>query len=102
MRPCTESSWCPPTHPPNTSVRGARSLLRPPGAASIPFQPASSPRVFQPKPIKLPSGGQWLHEIKHDPFRMLMRREAAGVLLFTCNGHELPTDRPTSSFSSNV
>jgi ATP-dependent DNA ligase len=37
---------------------------------------------------KLPSGGQWLHEIKHDGFRMLVRRDAAGVRLFTRNGHD--------------
>src|SRR5260370_38492166 len=37
---------------------------------------------------KLSSGGQWLHEIKHDGFRMLVRRDAAGVRLFTRNGHD--------------
>jgi hypothetical protein len=35
-----------------------------------------------------PSGEQWLHEIKHDGFRMLVRRDAAGVRLFTRNGHD--------------
>jgi ATP-dependent DNA ligase len=30
----------------------------------------------------------WLHEIKHDGFRMLVRRDAAGVRLFTRNGHD--------------
>src|SRR5258706_15517555 len=39
---------------------------------------------------KLPSGGQWLHEIKHDGFRLLARRDAAGVRLFTRNGHDWP------------
>jgi ATP-dependent DNA ligase len=37
---------------------------------------------------KLPSGDLWLHEIKHDGFRMLVRRDAAGVRLFTRNGHD--------------
>jgi len=36
----------------------------------------------------LPSGGVWIHEIKHDGFRMLVRRDAAGVRLFTRNGHD--------------
>ena len=35
-----------------------------------------------------PSGEQWLHEIKHDGFRMLVRRDAAGVRLFTRNEHD--------------
>jgi ATP-dependent DNA ligase len=35
-----------------------------------------------------PSGEAWLHEIKHDGFRMLVRRDAAGVRLFTRNGHD--------------
>jgi len=30
----------------------------------------------------------WLHEIKHDGFRMLVRRDGAGVRLFTRNGHD--------------
>jgi ATP-dependent DNA ligase len=37
---------------------------------------------------KPPAGTGWLHEIKHDGFRMLVRREAAGVRLFTRNGHD--------------
>jgi len=32
---------------------------------------------------KPPVGAAWLHEIKHDGFRMLVRRDAAGVRLFT-------------------
>jgi bifunctional non-homologous end joining protein LigD len=40
------------------------------------------------KTDKLPSGSQWLHEIKHDGFRMLVRRDAAGVRLFTRNWHD--------------
>jgi ATP-dependent DNA ligase len=35
-----------------------------------------------------PAGAEWLHEIKHDGFRMLVRRDAAGVRLFTRNGHD--------------
>jgi bifunctional non-homologous end joining protein LigD len=35
-----------------------------------------------------PTGAGWLHEIKHDGFRMLVRRDAAGVRLFTRNGHD--------------
>jgi bifunctional non-homologous end joining protein LigD len=36
-----------------------------------------------PKP---PAGPGWIHEIKHDGFRLLARRDAAGVRLFTRRG----------------
>jgi ATP-dependent DNA ligase len=35
-----------------------------------------------------PSGPDWLHEIKHDGFRLLARRGAERVRLFTRNGHD--------------
>jgi ATP-dependent DNA ligase len=31
----------------------------------------------------LPSGPDWVHEIKHDGFRMMVRRGAGGVRLLT-------------------
>src|SRR5262249_54652728 len=33
------------------------------------------------KTDKLPSGGQWLHEIKHDGFRIIARKNGAGEAL---------------------
>jgi len=35
-----------------------------------------------------PAGGGWLHEIKHDGFRIVARREAASVRLITRNGYD--------------
>ena len=35
-----------------------------------------------------PSGRAWVHEIKHDGFRLLARRRAERVRLFTRNGHD--------------
>jgi ATP-dependent DNA ligase len=35
-----------------------------------------------------PSGPGWIHEIKHDGFRMMVRYDAAGVRLLTRNGHD--------------
>ena len=35
-----------------------------------------------------PAGPNWLHEIKHDGFRILARRDGAGVRLITRNGHD--------------
>jgi bifunctional non-homologous end joining protein LigD len=35
-----------------------------------------------------PTGSGWLHEIKHDGYRLMVRRDAAGVRLLTRNGHD--------------
>ena len=46
-----------------------------------------------PTPAKqVPSGPDWLHEIKHDGYRLIVQREAKRVRLFTRNGHDW-TDR---------
>src|SRR6516162_10012902 len=46
-----------------------------------------------PSPAKAPpSGPGWLHEIKHDGFRIMARQDAAGVRLITRNGSDF-TDR---------
>ena len=34
-----------------------------------------------------PSGPDWIHEIKHDGFRIMARRDARGVRLFSRNGY---------------
>src|SRR5215470_3020567 len=42
-----------------------------------------------PSPAKAPpSGPGWIHEIKHDGFRIFARRDSAGVRLITRNGNE--------------
>jgi bifunctional non-homologous end joining protein LigD len=46
-----------------------------------------------PSPAKAPpSGPGWLHEIKHDGFRILARKDAAGAQLITRAGNDF-TDR---------
>jgi bifunctional non-homologous end joining protein LigD len=46
-----------------------------------------------PSPAKAPpSGPGWLHEIKHDGFRIMARRDSAGVRLITRAGNDF-TDR---------
>jgi len=43
-----------------------------------------------PRPAKQPpSDPGWLHEIKHDGFRVIARRDATGVRLVTRNGYDL-------------
>jgi bifunctional non-homologous end joining protein LigD len=42
-----------------------------------------------PSPAKAPpSGADWIHEIKHDGFRIMARRGPAGVQLITRNGND--------------
>src|SRR5262249_47445737 len=41
------------------------------------------------KTDKLPSGGQWLHEIKHDGFRVIARKTGAQVRLYSWPGNDL-------------
>ena len=48
-----------------------------------------------PRPAKEPpTGPGWIHEIKHDGFRILGRRDAQGVRLFTRNGYDFTTRFP--------
>jgi hypothetical protein len=35
-----------------------------------------------------PTGPDWVHEIKHDGYRMMARRDPIGVRLLTRNGHD--------------
>src|SRR3954447_275293 len=37
---------------------------------------------------KPPSGSNWIHEIKHDGFRLMARRDPVGIRLLTRNGHD--------------
>jgi len=48
-----------------------------------------------PSPAKAPpSGPGWLHEIKHDGFRILARRDSAGVRLITRHGNDFTARFP--------
>src|ERR1700754_2136138 len=37
---------------------------------------------------KPPSGSHWIHDIKHDGFRLMARRDPVGIRLITRNGHD--------------
>jgi bifunctional non-homologous end joining protein LigD len=43
----------------------------------------------RPYLLKLPSGSQWLHEIKHDGFRVIARKTGAQVRLYSRPGNDL-------------
>jgi len=37
---------------------------------------------------RLPSGPDWIHEIKHDGYRLMARRDPVGIRLLTRNGYD--------------
>ena len=48
-----------------------------------------------PRPAQQPpKGAGWIHEIKHDGFRIIARRDAKGVRLFTRNGYDFTARFP--------
>jgi bifunctional non-homologous end joining protein LigD len=51
------------------------------------IKPCQPSKVARP-----PSGPDWLHEIKHDGYRLMVRRDGERVRCFTRNGHDW-TDR---------
>jgi ATP-dependent DNA ligase len=44
---------------------------------------------------RVPIGGEWIHEIKHDGYRMMVRRDVSGVRLLTRNGKDWTGRFPT-------
>ena len=55
-----------------------------PAGFIAPCLPSSAPQA--------PSGEEWLHEIKHDGFRVIARKDATRVKLYSRPGNDL-TDR---------
>jgi ATP-dependent DNA ligase len=49
-----------------------------------------------------PSGPGWPHEIKHDGFRMMIRRDAAGVRIITRNGRDWTSRFPLMASAANA
>ena len=47
------------------------------------IEPCLPSKVFRP-----PSGPLWVHEIKHDGYRLMVRRDGSRVRCFTRNGHD--------------
>jgi bifunctional non-homologous end joining protein LigD len=45
-----------------------------------------------PRATAVPVGPDWIHEIKHDGYRLIVQRDGKRVRLFTRNGHDW-TDR---------
>jgi bifunctional non-homologous end joining protein LigD len=49
--------------------------------------PSSSP-ASHPPADKPPTGSNWIHEIKHDGYRLMARRDPVGIRLITRGGHD--------------
>jgi ATP-dependent DNA ligase len=48
-----------------------------------------------PSPAKAsPSGAGWIHEIKHDGFRIMARRDGVGIRLITRHGNDFTSRFP--------
>src|SRR5258708_24406246 len=43
---------------------------------------------------EVPAGPDWLHEIKHDGYRLIVQREGKRVRLFTRNGYDWTDSYP--------
>src|SRR5262245_11569764 len=41
-----------------------------------------------------PAGPDWIHEIKHDGYRLMARRDSVGIRLLTRNGHDWSSRYP--------
>jgi bifunctional non-homologous end joining protein LigD len=55
-------------------------IMRLPAGFIIPAQPVMASRP--------PAGADWVHEIKHDGYRMIVRREGPTVRLYTRNAYD--------------
>src|SRR5213079_1810948 len=58
-------------------------LLRTPSQKSQFIEPCRPSKAIKP-----PSGPLWVHEIKHDGFRLMVRREGSRVRCFTRGGYD--------------
>src|SRR5262245_64900183 len=56
---------------------------------SVPSQPGFIAPCLPTKTDKLPSGSDWLHEIKHDGFRIIARKDGPRVRLYSRPGNDL-------------
>ena len=75
----------------------ARSLTQPAPtlySGLMPLPPGFVPPCLPTKALRPPSGEAWLHEIKHDGFRVIARKEDDRVRLFSRPGNDLTNRFP--------
>jgi bifunctional non-homologous end joining protein LigD len=61
-------------------IRSDMKITRLPAGFIIPAQPVNA--------SKPPSGADWVHEIKHDGYRLIVRRDGPAVRLYTRNAYD--------------
>jgi ATP-dependent DNA ligase len=54
-----------------------------------PYQPGSLQPCLPNNAPCPPSGALWLHEIKHDGFRVIARKDGERMRLYSCPGNDL-------------
>ena len=80
-------------------AKGHSNFFRPPPMARLKPLPYPPPMIVRrpsgfiepclpSKVARPPSGPLWVHEIKHDGYRLMVRRDGAHVRCFTRNGHD--------------
>jgi len=60
------------------------------------FEPCQPSKVARP-----PSGPLWVHEIKHDGYRLMVRRDGARVRCFTRGGHDWADRFPGIAYAAS-
>jgi hypothetical protein len=60
------------------------------------------PPCIPTRAVKPPAGPDWVHEIKHDGYRLQVRREGDTVRLFTRNGYDWSARYPAISVTDPV
>jgi ATP-dependent DNA ligase len=67
---------------------------------------ASSGRVHHPGPAvvasRSPSGADWVHEIKHDGYRLTVRRDDAAARLYNRKGNDWTARLPTIAAAAEL
>src|SRR5437763_1206346 len=71
-------------------------LLRTPSQKSQFIEPCRPSKAIKP-----PSGPLWVHEIKYDGFRLMVRREGSRIRCFTRGGYEWPDRFPAIVEAAN-
>jgi ATP-dependent DNA ligase len=51
---------------------------------------------------KPPSGSEWIHEIKHDGYRLMIRRDTAGMRLLTRRGYDWTARFPAITSAASM
>jgi ATP-dependent DNA ligase len=65
-------------------------------SAAMPLPRGFVPPCLPTKAPQPPSGDTWVHEIKHDCFRMMVRWDTTGIRLLTRNGRSQQLDKGQS------